>query len=59
MDLSKIDPFKISWHGLLNTYFYANKQVKGSRCPRAGGGGVNWVFLNIQQELNPRQIFKP
>jgi hypothetical protein len=22
------------------------------------GGGVNWAFLKIQQQLNPKQIFK-
>jgi hypothetical protein len=31
-------------------------RLKGSRCPR---GRVNWAFLKIQQQLNPKQIFKP
>jgi hypothetical protein len=31
-------------------------RLKGSQCPR---GRVNWAFLKIQQQLNPKQIFKP
>jgi hypothetical protein len=28
-------------------------KLKGSRCPREGR--VNWAFLKIQQQLNPKQ----